>query len=191
METANMVRKLMNKAVIPRITSLLVCMMLFAGSTHHGLQAQVLNEDTLKANYLIGFVDFIHWDRENKDPIIIGLAGECSLEKEIQSLVEKKKETGSNRGFEVRLLQAGQMDLHEIDVIFLPKGSEALWPVLIPQAMELGILTVGDSSGFLKAGGLIEFVIRKNRLRFTLNLDASDQYRIGLSSKLAHLAVND
>ena len=185
-----MYNKIYTHTAARKLIGFLALVTFFCGF-HLNLSAQMLNEDSLKANYLIGFVDFIHWDRENKDPIVIGLVGDSNLEREIQLLAAKKKASGSSRGFEVVIIQNDHPDLSSIDVIFLPEGSENSWDTIIPQARDLGILTVGDSEGFLDAGGLIEFVIRKNRLRFTLNLEASEQYRIGLSSKLARLAVDN
>ena len=173
-------------------TRRLLCLLLLISmfmSLPLNLQAQMLNEDTLKANYLIGFVDFLHWDREDKNPIVIGLIGDSNLEREIQNLVEKKRASGSSRNFRIVVIQDVAEPLDSVDVLFLAEGTQAIWDNVIPTARDLGILTVGDATGFLESGGLIEFVIRKNRLRFALNLEASDDYRIGLSSKLARLAV--
>lgn len=171
-----------------RLLALMVLISLF-GTLQVNLQAQMLNEDALKANYLVGFVDFLHWDREEKNTIVIGLFGDSNLEREIENLITKKKAGGSNRNFEVFILSDSAESLEQVDVLFLAEGTQTNWETVIPRARELGILTVGDATGFLDSGGLIEFVIKKNRLRFALNLEASEEYRIGLSSKLARLAV--
>ena len=190
MEAAKMNTIRIKDSAARRIIALIVLISM-TGFPNLSLHAQMLNEDTLKSNYLIGFIDFIHWERETKNPIIIGLVGDSTLEREIQIIADKKKAAGASRGFVVTKITDIEKELPTVDVIFLPKGSESSWPTIIPKAKELGILTVGDSSGFLEAGGLIEFVIKKNRLRFTLNLEAAEDYRMGFSSKLARLAVKN
>ncbi len=42
--------------------------------------------------------------------------------------------------------------------------------------------------GFAEAGGVIEFVIEQNRVRFIVNLDAATQGRLRMSAKLLALA---
>ena len=43
---------------------------------------------------------------------------------------------------------------------------------------------------FLDIGGLIEFVIQKNRLRIMLNLEGAEAYRRQMSSKLTQMAAH-
>jgi hypothetical protein len=49
-------------------------------------------------------------------------------------------------------------------------------------------LTVGESAGFLPLGGMINFVLEQDRVRFEVNLAAAEQHHLKLSSKLLAVA---
>lgn len=50
------------------------------------------------------------------------------------------------------------------------------------------VLTVSDASDFLARGGIIQFVIVANHVRFRINLDAANRSHIVLSSELLRVA---
>ena len=56
--------------------------------------------------------------------------------------------------------------------------------------METGILLIGKENRFTKNGGAIQFVYRKNRLRFIVNQDNANRQGIDLSSELIVLSVD-
>ena len=49
-------------------------------------------------------------------------------------------------------------------------------------------MTVSDIDGFAEAGGLMQFVIEENRVRFLVNLDVAKQSKLRVSAKLLALA---
>lgn len=51
------------------------------------------------------------------------------------------------------------------------------------------VLTVGDSPNFLNDGGMIQFVVEKNHVRFAVNLDAVRKTHLVLSSQLLRVAL--
>jgi hypothetical protein len=51
-----------------------------------------------------------------------------------------------------------------------------------------GILTVGESDGFIELGGMIRFVQDRNRVRFQVNQDVAESEGLVISSKLLRLA---
>ena len=50
------------------------------------------------------------------------------------------------------------------------------------------VLTVGEMERFAEMGGIINFVVKKNRLRFEINLDAGRRAGLEISSQLLNLA---
>jgi len=52
-----------------------------------------------------------------------------------------------------------------------------------------GILTVSDDPEFTRRGGMIQFVVDDNRVRFEINLAAAQRARLSLSSELVKLAT--
>ena len=65
-------------------------------------------------------------------------------------------------------------------------------PYRLQQALQAAqgasILTIGDMAGFLDQGGMINFVLDQNRVRFEVNLKAAQAAQLQLSSKLLSLA---
>lgn len=51
------------------------------------------------------------------------------------------------------------------------------------------VLTVGDSPDFLRDGGMIQFVVQRQRVRFAVNLNAVRRTRLALSSELLRVAL--
>ena len=51
------------------------------------------------------------------------------------------------------------------------------------------VLTVSDTDGFLKAGGMINFLFEGNNVRFQISDEAAKKARLKISSKLLSLAV--
>ena len=149
---------------------------------------QALNEDQLKASYILGFKDFIHWQKNDKTPIVIGIVGEGFIFDAISDTITTKNAKAGEVLFEVVKVNRIE-DLKGVDVLYFSEKSEGIWQDYLTKACELGVLTIADGSGFLKAGGLISFEIRKNRLHFRLNYEASQECGIKFSSKLSKLAV--
>lgn len=52
------------------------------------------------------------------------------------------------------------------------------------------VLTVSDSSAFLQHGGMIQFIVIGNHVRFAVNLDAARNAQVSLSSELLKVAVS-
>ncbi len=48
---------------------------------------------------------------------------------------------------------------------------------------------MSEAEGFTESGGAINFVIRDNKIRFTINAEAAGASGLELSSKLLSLAV--
>jgi hypothetical protein len=52
------------------------------------------------------------------------------------------------------------------------------------------VLTVSDAPDFLKDGGMIQFVMRQNHVRFAVDLDAVNRTHLVLSSELLRVALS-
>jgi YfiR/HmsC-like len=140
----------------------------------------------VKAAMLYHFAQFTEWSPlPASTSIVFCVAGADAI---AASLVET-----------IRGLKIGD---HELDVRRTQDG--ATWPVcqliFIAETetrrfsegtngiRTLPILTVSDSKGFSRAGGMIELFITDGRLRFAINVDATKRAKLQLSSRLLSLA---
>ncbi|MDQ8179375.1 YfiR family protein [Pelagicoccus sp. SDUM812005] len=167
----------------------LIALCLFA-ATASDSQAQSLNEDSLKANYLLRFVDFVRWEKPKTGHSKIGVLNEPSLYRELKSIAADK--STPTRSFEIVEIDANAPYLDQakgLDMIYVGRGQKKRWSDIVTNSRQEATITVSSETGFMDSGGLIEFVTLQNRLRFALNLIEVDSYNLGVSSKLAQLAV--
>lgn len=153
-----------------------------------GAQSQTLQIDPIKASYLEGFLSFARWKGEPKDQsATIGVLGSPDL---VANLERAAEDTANGRKLRVVAITPNA-DMSSLDVLFVGAGYRENWNDLIETCCEAGVLLVGEEPGFLAAGGSIEFVVRRNRLRFLLSSENARKCGIQLSSKLLELALND
>jgi hypothetical protein len=55
---------------------------------------------------------------------------------------------------------------------------------------EQPVLTVSDAAGFIEEGGIIQFILIQNKVRFRINVAAANAAGLNISSKLLSLAVS-
>ena len=63
------------------------------------------------------------------------------------------------------------------------------WKEILAALRTLSVLTVSDIPQFARHGGIIQFLLDGNRVRFDINLAATDRVGVKLSSELLKLAV--
>ncbi len=131
-------------------------------------------------------MDFIRWERPIEEPVTIAVIGSKRLYQQLQVVAAAKKA----KGREFRIIEISETDSTEgIEVLYVGLGYKSNWQTIFEDARANSVLTVGEEDQFLEAGGLIQFSIQRNRLRFALNLDEAENYQLSLSSKLVQLAV--
>jgi YfiR/HmsC-like len=152
------------------------------------LGAQEL-EYQLKAAFLYNFVKFVEWPAEafngEKSPLSICIHGTDPFGDTLDTVV--RGETVGERGLIVQRPES-LSDLRDCHVLFVSRSEKARLPEILARVEGEPVLTVGDADGFLKAGGIINFVLEENKVRFAINPEAAERNRLKISSKLLRLA---
>ncbi len=60
--------------------------------------------------------------------------------------------------------------------------------MILSKIKGLPILTVAESSNFCQSGGIVNFILVKNKVRFEINVDAAKRTGMKISSKLLKLS---
>ena len=94
-----------------------------------------------------------------------------------------------NRVMRIRHLGQAQ-DMQTCQILFLGKAQSKRIPQLLASLRNAPILTVGETAGFLDAGGMIRFLLEENKVRFEINVQAAESARIKIGSRLLILAKN-
>jgi len=74
-------------------------------------------------------------------------------------------------------------------VLFVPAGEEARFAALSEKLPRTGVLTVGESDRFAALGGVVNFILGENRVRFEINRAAGEAAGLKLRAQLLKLAA--
>lgn len=139
----------------------------------------------VKAAFLYNFAKFTTWPTSvtaRGGPLGLCVLGDAGLAAALEA-IEGKDVNG--RPVMVRRL-ASPSDTEGCWMAFLPAGTS----VAALRAMSRpGLLTVGDSPGFGRAGAVINLYLAGGKVRFEVNVAAAKRAEVSLSSKLLNLAT--
>lgn len=144
-------------------------------------------EYQVKASYLYNFIQFIDWPRD-----VLGADAKFNLcvvgaERFGNTLDALANERVANREIALRRLsRADQARAAHCHLLFIaagePDASEAI--------VDRGLLTIGESPGFLQRGGIINLVEHQGRIRFEINQQTARNAGLTVSSRILSLALN-
>jgi hypothetical protein len=153
-----------------------------------GAQPQ-LDEYQVKAAFLYNFAKFVEWPpqafKDAADPIAVCIAGETPIQAQLESAVAGKM--AGNRSFAVRKVADAQ-HAGGCHILFIGLAERKRIPALLAGISKWGILTVGETPEFIAAGGAVNFKLEDGKVRFEINVEAAEQERLRISSKLLSLA---
>lgn len=172
------------------------------------------HEYRVKAAFMFQFVNFIDgWkfqqkDGENKEShsdkdkkVLIGIIGENPFKDAFEPLMEKKIRDRNIaikkfKGFsEVKKrdknieVHPDIKDIQKCDMLFLCSSEKQYIVDILKPIQKERILTIADTQGFLEKGGIVNFIIERNRVRFEVNVIAAKRANLVLRSKLLRLAT--
>jgi hypothetical protein len=143
----------------------------------------------VKAAYLFNFVKFVEWPEEAfadpLAPIVIGIVGDDPFGDALPQVVLGK--TVQGRDLIIRKYHAGE-DLRGSHILFISASEKKRLPQILSSLHGSCVLTVADIDGFLEEGGMILLFSEENRVRFAINVEAANQAKLKVSSKLLSLA---
>ncbi len=143
-------------------------------------------EYEIKAAMLVNFAKYVEWPGSKADvkaPLLLGVLGDDALRGALEGYSRGRGLSG--RALQIRRVdQAG--DAEPCHILYVAKSQRKRLAETAPKS---GVLTVGDSEAFTKAGGMIGFILKDETLRFEINLAAATQGGLVISSKLLRLAT--
>ena len=167
---------------------LLLAVMVDAGA---GVSAQELvqSEARLKSAFIFNFAKFVEWPAnafsEPNSPLVVGIIGKDTLGSALDQVIQGKAVNG--RPIVVRRFAVGQ-EVQPCHILFVSSKNDANLAQILQRARGASILTVGETEGFLKAGGIIRFVVVENRLQFEISSANAAGSGLKISSKLLQLS---
>ena len=176
-----------------------------AGDSAHAADPMLrrAKEYEIKAVYLYKFLLFVQWpevkpaDIEKKpasnpteNVITIGIVGddpfgESFKEVEGKLIKSKKKRLVIKRFGRFK----SRLDLTECDLLFVCSSEKKILHKILEEVRGKPILTVGDTTGFLEAGVMMNLVEVGNKIRWEINRKPAKKAGLKMSSQLLRNAL--
>jgi hypothetical protein len=163
--------------------------MLLAGAA--GIARAQSNDDEyrVKAGFLFHFAQLVDWPAGTLtgagNSLFLCTLGDDPFQGALESTVEGK--AIGDRVIRIRHLKQPE-DMQGCHILFLGNAQGKRIPMLLAGLRNAPVLTVGETPGFLGAGGMICFRLEDNKVRFDINLDAAQSAGLKIGSRLLFLA---
>src|SRR5437016_12457853 len=157
-----------------------------------GLQARAQNFDEagsseylVKAGFIYNFAKLVEWPAASftspGQPIVIGVLGSDSFATTLERVVEGKKI--EVRPFSVKRLNAAKDSKDcACQMLFIASAESTHAEAIIQLLKGASVLTIAETPGFSKQGGIINFVLGDGKAAFELNVDAAKHAAMKLGS---------
>ena len=161
----------------------------FSLSAHAGFKP-----DQIKAAYIYNLPNFVYWhdDKQanthitNNKAFVIKILGSESIARYLSILT--RGETIKGQPITVDFITSLE-EATDCSILFIDKSYENKLPSeVLSNLAERGILTVGESLGFLKKGGMVGLVPIGKRIMILINPSMAQKARLAFSAKLMKVA---
>jgi hypothetical protein len=147
-------------------------------------------ENEVKSAYLYNFGKFVEW------PATATVAGEffpiCVLGNDsFGTTLEMTIASESIKGKKVLVKRVAKpQDAVTCRILFISASQQSRLKEILAELDNTSVLTVSDMPEFTRRGGMIQFVIEANRVRFEVNLTIAERTGLTLSSQLLKVAID-
>jgi hypothetical protein len=174
--------------LLPRLGCALLCLFLAfpMGAT---VVAQPVSEYDVEAAYLYNFGKFVHWpDSAQKNPSFdICILGEDPFDGTLDRLIVNDAMDGKP----IRKRIIGRpAEATGCAIVYVSDSEAGNLHRILAHFAGSGTLLVSSLPDFARHGGMVQFVLQGDRVRFEVNLKAAAQSHLVLSSELLKVAVS-
>ena len=146
-------------------------------------------EYQVKAAYLYNFAKFVEWPpgvMSSESSFNICVLGHDPFDPALSTTLAGENIKGKN--VVVKRISRVQ-DGVGCQILFISSSEEARLKEILEVLRRESVLTVGDMPQFTRRGGMIQFVMDANRVRFEVNLTSAERTGLILSSQLLKVAI--
>lgn len=147
------------------------------------------DEYKVKAAFLINFARLVTWPGHaapaQGTPLVIGVHASPSVTGSLSTALADAKIPGHS----VRVRPVGALEeIDDCHILFVADDDPESARGWVVAARGRGTLTVGESAGFARDGGMINFFTEEQKIRFEINPKAANREGLKISSRLLRLA---
>jgi hypothetical protein len=154
--------------------------------------AETRDERAVRAAYVYNLIRYVEWPSQGKE-LTIGLAGDAAT----GDVMEKLLNGRTSEGETIRVLRAPSDDeVQKCSLLYVadaPAGLTVEMRKTLDKTLDRvkgkGVLTVGETEGFARDGGMIALVNSGDHIQIEVNLEAAQSAGIRISSRVLNLAT--
>ena len=151
-------------------------------------QSALEREYQIKAAYVYNFINYIEWPADALPPaggtLTIGVLGEDPFGPALDPLNGKQI-----KGRTLAVKQISSLkDVNQCQIVFISPSEKERLPEILARLKDARVLTISEIEGFAERGGIINFILERNKVRFEVNPDAARRTGLTVSSELLKLA---
>ncbi len=147
-------------------------------------------EYQIKAVFLFNFAQFVSWPAEafhdTESPLVIGILGADPFGTQLDEAVRGERIGG--RPLVVRRYRRVD-EITDCHILFISAAEAGQLDGILAKLKDRRLLTVGDTDGFNRHGGMVRFVTENHKIRLRINVDAARAADLVISSKLLRPAM--
>lgn len=145
-----------------------------------------MDEGLVKAATLLKVALFVDWpDAAVNDRFVIGVAADEEFMQKVVASTKGRKV--NNRDVQVQRL-SGSDDSCVCHVLFVGVREDTRSATLLRWARTKPVLTIGETTAFLREGGIVRIFRADDRLRLQINNKSAEDSGLKISSRLLQLA---
>ncbi len=154
------------------------------------LRAVELQEYDLKAAFLYNYALYVEWPKasaSSTDHFQICLLGADPFDGNLEKVLGPKNVVG--KPILIRKLSSAK-EAPSCHMLYISTSEKRNLNEIFSVTNSHSILTISDIPEFTKKGGMINFVLNENKVRFFINNTAATEAGLKISSQLLKLALN-
>jgi hypothetical protein len=146
-------------------------------------------EAQVKAALLFNIAKYVEWPTNTfasaSTPLVVGICEGGAFGIEFEKFTAGKMI--GDRPVRIRRILHDQ-EYKECHILFIGAAEKKRQAEILDHVKGLPLLTAGETDDFLRQGGMIEFVIKENKVRFQVNLAAARKIPLSISSRVLNVA---
>jgi hypothetical protein len=159
-----------------------------AAPAEAGVGADGVDEYQLKAAFIGKFVKYVTWPPErlgDSAPLVVGVLGQDPFGDKLEAAFKNRKSDERR----VVVQRFPTLDgLEGAHVLFVPAQEAARLGDVVRATRDASLLLIGESADFAARGGIINFYLEGDKLRFEINTESAKRQKLKVSSDLLKLA---
>jgi uncharacterized protein DUF4154 len=146
-------------------------------------------EYKIKAAYLLNFAKFVDWPTNRfptpTTPIRVGVLGKDPFGSDLERTIGGR----IIEGRKCEIVRTDDADAAlSCHIVFISSSERKQAASLLEKLHRGNVLTVGESEQFIEQGGIIQFYLYDNTVRFEINKQQAEKAKLRISSKLLQVA---